>query len=163
MCLCDYVVQITLATILHYHRMTFPEKYLQIKKSVLPNAGKGLFTLKPIKKGTRIIEYTGQITTWKKVNHDEGSNPYIFYVKNNHVIDAKPFKKAKARFANDARGLKKMKGIVNNAKYVEEGLRVFIEAKKDIPAGAEILVDYGKEYWDTIKHNRKVSKTTKEV
>jgi len=130
------------------------EKYLQVKRSRLPKAGKGLFTSRPIKKGTRIIEYKGKITTWKKVNHEEGSNPYIFYVTRNHVIDAKPFKKAKARFANDARGLKKIKGLVNNAKYVEDGLRVFIEAKKDISAGAEILVDYGKEYWDTIKQNK---------
>jgi SET domain-containing protein len=141
--------------------MIFPGKYLRIKKSVLPNAGKGLFTTKLIKKGTLIAEYKGRITTWNKVNHEEGINPYIFYVKRNHVIDARPYKKAKARFANDARGLKKIKGIVNNAKYVEEGLRVFIEAKKDIPAGAEILVDYGKEYWDIINHNRKLSETNK--
>ena len=137
--------------------MKFSEKYLRVKRSVLPRAGKGLFTTKPIKKGTRIAEYKGRITTWKDVSHEEGSNPYIFYVKRNHVIDARPYKKAKARFANDAKGLKKIKGIINNAQYVEDGLRVFIEAKKDIPAGAEILVDYGKEYWDTIKDNRKLS------
>jgi uncharacterized protein len=135
--------------------MKFSEKYLRIKKSMLPHAGKGLFTTKPIKRGTRIVEYKGRITTWKEVNHEKGSNPYIFYVKRHHVIDAKPFKKAKARFANDAKGLKKIKGLVNNAAYVEDGLRVFIEAKRDIPAGAEILVDYGKEYWDTIRQNNK--------
>ena len=137
--------------------MTLPEKYLRVKKSALPQAGKGLFTTKPIKKGTRIVEYKGKITTWKEVNHEEGSNPYIFYVKRDHVIDAKPFPKAKARFANDARGFRKIKGLVNNAKYVEEGLRVFIEAKKDIPPGSEILVDYGKEYWDIIKENTRLS------
>jgi SET domain-containing protein len=133
--------------------MTFPEKYLQVRKSLLPKAGKGLFTLKPIRKGTRIIEYKGRIKTWKEASAEDGSNPYIFYVKRDHVIDAKPYRKAKARFANDARGLKKIKGLVNNAQYVEDGLRVFIEAKQDIPAGAEILVGYGKEYWDTMKKN----------
>ena len=137
--------------------MKFSEKHLRVKRSALPRAGKGLFTTRPIKKGTRIAEYKGRITTWKDVNHQQGSNPYIFYVKRNHVIDAKTYKKAKARFANDAKGLKKIKGILNNAQYVEDGLRVFIEAKKDIPAGAEILVDYGKEYWDTIKENTKLS------
>ena len=137
--------------------MIFPEKYLRVKKSVLPDAGDGLFTTRPIKKGTRIVEYKGRVTSWKRVNHEKGSNPYIFYVKRHHVIDAKPYKKAKARFANDARGLKRIKGIVNNSEYVEDGLRVYIEAKKDIPAGAEILVDYGREYWEVIRHNMKLS------
>ena len=31
----------------------------------LPGAGKGLFTDKPIKRGTRIVEYTGDIITYK--------------------------------------------------------------------------------------------------
>jgi uncharacterized protein len=135
----------------------FPEKYLHVKKSVLPNAGKGLFTRKQIPKGTRIVEYLGKITTWKEADHKKGTNPYIYYIKRNHVIDARPFKKSKARFANDARGFRKVKGLVNNAAYVEEGLHVFIEAKRDIPVGAEILVDYGKEYWDIMKHNRALS------
>jgi hypothetical protein len=37
--------------------------------------------------------------------------------------------------------------------YVEEGRKVFIESTKPIPAGGEILVSYGKEYWDVIKKN----------
>lgn len=135
--------------------MIFPEKYLRIKKSLLPKAGKGLFTTHPIRKGTRIVEYKGKITTWKEIGEDP-DNPYIFYVKRNHVIDALPYKKAKARYANDARGLKKVKGLTNNAIYVEDGVRVFIEAKKDIPAGSEIFVDYGKEYWDTLKDNLEI-------
>ena len=32
-------------------------------------------------------------------------------------------------------------------------LRVFIEAAKDIPANSEILVAYGKEYWEAVRHN----------
>ena len=138
--------------------MKFPEKFLRVKRSSLPDAGKGLFTTKPIKKGTRIVEYKGRVTSWSEVDHDKGANGYILYVKRNHVIDARPFKKAKGRFANDARGLKKIKGLVNNSDYIEEGMRVYIEAKKDIPAGAEILVDYGKDYWDAIRYNRQLAK-----
>jgi len=138
--------------------MELPEKNLEIKKSVLPGAGKGLFTKKPIRRGTRIIEYKGKVTTWKEADHKDGDNRYIYFVKRNHVIDAGASKKTKARFANDAKGLKKIRGITNNAKYVEDGLKVFIEAKKNIPAGAEILVDYGKEYWDIIRYNNKLNK-----
>jgi SET domain-containing protein len=129
-------------------------KHLQVKKSKLPKAGKGLFTTKPLKKGTRIAEYRGRITTWKKAKAEEGDNAYIFYVNRNHVIDAKP-SRAKARYANDARGLQRIKGLTNNSEYIEDGVKVYIEAKKNIPAGSEILVGYGKEYWDTIRKNSK--------
>ena len=54
-----------------------------------------------------------------------------------------------ARYANDAKGLGR--GLLNNCKYVEDKGRVFIVAIKDIPAGAELLISYGKEYWDTLK------------
>ena len=48
------------------------------------------------------------------------------------------------------------KGFNNNAVYTEKNKKVFITAVKDIPAGAEIFVTYGKEYWDIIRHNRKI-------
>ncbi len=63
-----------------------------------------------------------------------------------------------ARYANDARGLTKVTGITNNCSYTNNGLKVFIEAIKDIPAGSEILVNYGKAYWDVIKENMKADK-----
>lgn len=135
--------------------MALLEKQLVVKKSTIPGAGKGLFTKKPIPKGTRIVEYKGKITSWKDADHRDGANGYIYYVKRYHVIDALPRKTALARYANDARGMTRIKGINNNSAYVEDGLRVYIEAKKDIPANGEILVGYGKEYWDVIRENHK--------
>ena len=73
--------------------MALLEKYLVIKKSTLPGAGKGLFTKKLIPKGTRIVEYKGKITTWKEVDHLDGLNAYIFYINRNHVIDGSKHKK----------------------------------------------------------------------
>ena len=136
--------------------MALLAKQLIVKKSTLPNAGKGLFTKKFIPKGTRIIEYKGKIRTWKEAAHED--NGYIYYVNRNHVIDAKPYPKALARYANDARGLVRIKGILNNSDYIQDGKRVYITSKKDIPAGGEILVGYGKEYWDVIRHNLKIDK-----
>ena len=134
--------------------MEQPEKHLFVKKSTIPNAGKGLFTRRMIPKGSRIVEYKGKITTWKEVKDDD-HNPYIFYITRNHVVDALDDKKALARYANDARGLVKIKGITNNCEYVVDKKKAYIEAKKDIPAGAEILVGYGKDYWDVMKENIK--------
>ncbi len=67
-----------------------------------------------------------------------------------------------ARYANDAQGLVKKKGIRNNCAYVVmEGLRVFIQAKKNIPASSEILVGYGNEYWSVIRYNKKLGEKGK--
>jgi SET domain-containing protein len=136
--------------------MTLPKKQLYIKESNIPGAGSGLFTKEFIEKGTRILEYKGKITTWKEVLEGNQFNPYVFYITRNYVIDGMPYKKALGRYANDAEGLTKIKGLQNNSKYVIEKKRVFIEAIKDILVDEEILVGYGKEYGDVIRQNKKL-------
>jgi SET domain-containing protein len=138
--------------------MALLEKQLKVKKSQLPNAGMGLYTVKAIPKGTRIVEYKGRRSKWVDVRDEDGKNGYIFYINRNHVIDALPTKKALARYANDARGFTRIKGMINNADYVVDGLKAYIESKREIPAGAEIFVDYGKDYWKVIRDNMKLWK-----
>jgi|SRR5687767_5926188 len=137
--------------------MALLEKQLVVKPSTIPGSGKGLFTKSFIPKGTYIVEYKGKITTWNEVKND-CDNGYIYTVNPKHVIDAKNYTKALARYANDARGLTKIKGITNNCTYTNDGLKVYIESIRDISAGSEILVSYGKEYWDVIKQNLKADK-----
>jgi uncharacterized protein len=138
--------------------MALLEKHLYVKKSTIPNAGMGLFTKKFIPKGTRIVEYKGRRSTWNEVKDEDGKNGYIFYINRNNVIDGLPYKSALARYANDARGLVKIKGLLNNSDYIVDGVRAYIESKKDIPAGSEIFVDYGKDYWKVIRDNIKLWK-----
>lgn len=138
--------------------MELLDHQLVVKKSTLPNAGKGLFTKIFIPKGAFIVEYKGKVSTWKDAEPKEGFNGYIYYITRNHVIDAMTDPDAIARYANDAKGLSKVPGISNNAEYVELKKRVFIVAKKDIPKGSEIFVSYGKEYWDVVKFNIKLAK-----
>jgi len=147
---------IIMAAIFHL-TMALLEDQLEVKRSTLPGIGKGLFTKKFIPKDTRIVEYKGRITTWKELS-GKNFNRYIFYVKRDHVINAAPYKNAVARFANDAKGLIKVKGLENNSAYVQYGLRIFITATKDIAAGSEILVDYGKEYWDVVRYNNRIDR-----
>ena len=158
---CTYKPLLPLSLRLSYYKNNFCcmalfEKKVEVKRSVLPGAGKGLFAKELIPKGSRIVEYKGKVTTWKEVDDNDGANGYIYYVKRHHVIDASRDTSVLARYANDARGLQRIKGITNNAEYVEEGLKVYLESSKDIAAGTEILVEYGKEYWDVIRHNIKV-------
>jgi len=132
--------------------MALLEKHLFVKESTIPGAGKGLFTKVDIAKGSRVVEYKGRRTVWKEVKNDS-DNYYLYTINRNNVIDAGRTLTALARYANDAKGLTRIKGITNNAVYVNEGNRAFIETTKNIPAGAEILVDYTKPYWDVMKEN----------
>jgi hypothetical protein len=138
---------------------------LKVKKSQLPNAGKGLFTTAPIEKGTKIVEYLGEIIDWKeyerRVERDEDG--YLFFVNKKHCIDAFNTPEHIARYANDAAGLSRVKGLKNNSVYDTEGNRCFIVATRDIEPGEEIFVNYTKDYWDCIRYNIKLKKgkTTK--
>lgn len=134
------------------------DKHLATKKSKLPKAGQGLFTKVFIKKGTRIVEYKGKVQSWKEVKAEDGYNGYLMYITRNTVINALPAVKTKGRYANDARGLSRKKGLTNNAEYVSEGARCFIEATRDIKPREEILVGYGSEYWTLIRKIKRQAK-----
>lgn len=141
--------------------MALLEKHLYVKKSILPNSGKGLFTKVFIPKGTRIVEYKGRRALWKDVKDDDGKNGYIFYISSKCVIDALPTVHALGRYANDAKGYGRVKGVTNNSEYVVDGKKCFIEAIRDIPPKSEIFVGYGAEYWKTMRDNWKIDRKEK--
>jgi hypothetical protein len=131
---------------------------LYIKKSTLPNAGKGLFTDTFIKKGTRIVEYTGEIISYKQYDERVQKNRYgyLFYINKNRCIDAYDHPEALARYANDAKGISGKKGVLNNSTYRIVGNKCYIYSFKNIQAHSEIFVGYGAEYWRDIKYNRRL-------
>lgn len=135
--------------------MALLEKDLEVKPSTLPGAGKGLFAKTIIAKGARMVEYKGTVTTWEEAKQD-ATNGYIYFIKPNYVIDGRNHPKSLARYANDAAGLARAKGKGNNARFEADGLRVFLVATKNIEAGEEIFVSYGKRYWDTVRKNNKL-------
>jgi hypothetical protein len=109
--------------------------------------GLGVFAAKPIKKGTRIIEYIGD-----KISHAEADRRYetkddtdnhtfLFSVDRKLVIDA-------GADGNDARYFNH--SCDPNCESVIEDRRVFIEAIKDIAVGDEMTYDYqiGRERTD---------------
>ena len=124
---------------------------LKVKKSRLPGAGKGLYTTSPIRKGDLIVEYKGERMTWKGAIRRYGKNvdfaAYLYYVSNKKCVDAAKTKDELARYANDAAGPTRLKGIRNNCEYKNVKGVPHIIAKKKIPAGSEIFVDYGADYW----------------
>jgi len=133
---------------------------LLIKKSRLPGAGKGLYTTKAIRKDARIIEYRGEIignSEYRRRTRRE-EDQYLFYLRRDLCIDALHTPQYKARYANDAAGITRMKGIRNNSDYMTFGDKCFIVASRDIKAGEEIFVNYTKSYWDSMRKRMKKRK-----
>jgi SET domain-containing protein len=85
----------------------------------------------------------------------EDRDGYLFFINKKRCIDAFDTPEHLARYANDAAGLSRVKGLRNNACYEISGDQCFIVATRDIEAGEEILVSYTKEYWDCIRYNIK--------
>jgi SET domain-containing protein len=122
---------------------------LYIRKSQLPEAGKGLFTDKDLKKDSKVIEYRGEIIGYneyrRRTRREE--DHYLFFVRQDLCIDAQYTPQYKARYANDAAGITRVKGLRNNCDYIIFGDRCFIVASRDIKAGEEIFVNYTQSYW----------------
>ena len=118
-------------------------------------AGKGLFTKTDIPKGTRITEYKGKLQPWKEVKDEDGHNSYIFKLNSRLAINAINYLKTFGRYANDARGVGRIKGLRNNADYIVEGNKCYLDAIRNIKKGEEIFVEYGGNFW---KLARKIEK-----
>ena len=131
--------------------MAFLEKNLTLKRSLLPGAGKGLFAKADIPKGKIITQYKGSVHLWKDIKHLDGHNAYLFKISNKVVLNAEKYLSSFARYANDARGFSKITGLRNNAEYLVKKNECFIISIRKIHKGEEILVPYGKAYWDLMK------------
>lgn len=133
---------------------------LLIKKSQLPGAGKGLYTTKAIRNESKIIEYRGEIIGYKEYRRRarREEDHYLFYLRRERCIDAMHTPQYKARYANDAAGITRLKGVRNNSDYIIFGNKCFIVASRDIKAGEEIFVNYTKPYWDCMRKRLKKKK-----
>lgn len=130
---------------------------LLVKRSQLPGAGKGLYTTKAIRKDSKIIEYRGEIIGYNEYRRRarKAEDHYLFYLRRDLCIDALHTPQYKARYANDAAGLTRVKGHRNNSDYIIFGDKCFIVASRNIQAGEEIFVNYTKPYWDCMRKRLK--------
>jgi SET domain-containing protein len=101
--------------------------------------GKGVYAAAAIRKGKRIIEYTGRHLPWKVAmdlpphNPAEPYHTFLFSLDNGDVIDA-------AVGGNDSRWINH--SCDPNCETTEEDDRIFVEALRAIPPGEELFYDY---------------------
>ena len=106
--------------------------------------GLGVFALRRIRKGTRVIEYLGERISHKEADRRydlkeaNDNHTFLFIVDARTVIDAGVNGNA-ARFINHTCG--------PNCESVTQNRRVFIEAIRTIEPGEELAYDYQIE-WD---------------
>ena len=102
--------------------------------------GKGVFALADLAEGEVILEYVGEVISWKEAlrrhPHDplQPNHTFYFHIDDKHVIDGNAGGNS-SRWINHA--------CKPNCEADEEGGRVFIKALKSIKAGEELFYDYG--------------------
>ena len=120
-----------------------PNPYLELRTSGIQ--GTGAFATRSIRKGTRIIEYVGQRISWRTADkrYDDEKmgrhHTFLFTVDEKVVIDGAVNGNA-ARFLNHS--------CDGNCEAIDDRKRIFIEARRNIKAGEELLYDYQYERTD---------------
>lgn len=142
---------------------------VKVGKSTIPNAGKGLFTIDPIKRNTRIGLYTG------KVVQPGVNGPYVMQCQRRRrssssnkpagmiqvdAGDENGVMSNKLRYMND--GMMRVGEVKNRRKNnVKIGGAhseidgCVITSTKNIPAGSELFLSYGKYY---LVHDKNVKR-----
>ena len=111
---------------------------IQVRRSGVH--GKGVFAVAPIARGARLIEYRGEVISWREAlrrhPHDpaDPNHTFYFHIDDKHVIDANVGGNA-ARWINHA--------CTPNCEADEVDGRIFIKALADIAPGEELFYDYG--------------------
>jgi uncharacterized protein len=138
---------------------------LLVKKSTIPGAGYGLFTKEPIKRGRTITEYGGKVIGHKEATEllKQGKDTHLrsiatmFQALDGRITDEFPLTYYEE---NNLLGSFANSSPEPNAKYFVPRHRVgkihpyggvamhavYITALRDIAAGEEIFVNYGKSY-----------------
>lgn len=102
--------------------------------------GNGVFAVRDIAEGETLVEYKGEVISWKEAlrrhphDPDQPNHTFYFHIDDKRVIDGKVDGNA-ARWINHS--------CAPNCEADEVDGRIFIKALRDIPAGEELNYDYG--------------------
>jgi SET domain-containing protein len=100
--------------------------------------GKGVFAMRSLLSGERVLEYKGEITAWRDAvrrHRREGveGHTFLFGLSDGRVIDG-------SCGGNSSRWLNH--SCAPNCEAIEDGGRIFIHAIRTIEAGEELFIEY---------------------
>lgn len=117
-----------------------------------PIHGRGVFATKSIRKGARIIEYTGRRVPWESVPDDvDASHTFLFGIEDGSIVIDPEIGGNEARWINHSCS-------PNCEAIEEEDGRVFIHALRAIKPGEELFYDYQLEMDDPTPEDEQDSK-----
>lgn len=133
-------------------RLPLTQPWFEIRSSAIQ--GRGAFAVRPIPKGTRVVEYTGE-----RISHAEADRRYddeamgrhhtfLFIATRRTVVDARR-EGSEAKYINHS--------CAPNCEAVIERGRIFIEATRAIRTGEELTYDYsyGRDGTETAADERR--------
>ena len=128
------------------------ELLLNVEDSLIPVAGKGIFTYeKIIKKGQHIGYYEGKL----KKEGRECVGDYSFTLSNVWYLDARNFPRAYTAMINDSHNSKFNTNYEfvmvmhddNGKKLSPKDRKIALQATRNIYFGEELFASYGEDYW----------------
>ena len=127
------------------------DKFLKIKKSTIPKAGKGVFTKIDLKKGQYVCEIIGEIISIKEYNRRLKNNltveGYSIEISSRRYLDTWNHECA-GKYINDAY----RSSFKNNCELcIDDDYKVYVQTLRKINKGEELFLSYGEEYWKIIK------------
>jgi hypothetical protein len=132
---------------------------VQVKRSNIPNGGKGLFATKDFQKKDVIGQYAGEMLTVEQnvVRHGGSKTDHNAYglQVGNTIIDSS----CKRGLMSLANGSKSKKS--SNAKFMNKllaGGKANVRATKTIRKGDEIIIHYGSGYFKSAKYHKHKTK-----
>ena len=99
--------------------------------------GLGLFAREEIKRGVRIVEYTGRLL--KPGEEYTSRSKFLFQISRKKTIDG-TLKSNAAKYINHS--------CAPNCRAENTGRRIYIVSRRRIEPGEELTYNYGKEYFD---------------
>lgn len=117
---------------------------VEVRASRIQNAGSGLFATRRHTQGSVLCEYTGEIhanaVAWKLADKS-----YLMKLGDGTYVDALYCPHVLARYINDCRGRLGGYNVAFEKRPRED--KALVVALRDIDAGEELFVDYGRFYW----------------
>jgi SET domain-containing protein len=114
-----------------------PGRRIKVRRSGIH--GRGVFAAERIRKGARIIEYTGRRLPWQEAEDEPPRDPadpyhtFLFSLDNGDVIDA-------AVGGNESRWINH--SCDPNCETIEKDDRIFVHALRGLGPGEELFYDY---------------------
>lgn len=114
--------------------MPVTSEYVKVRRS---RTGLGLFALRDIPAGRRLVEYLGTVITDEEADRKGGK--YLFDLGDGRTLDGRT-RDNPARYVNHS--------CRPNAEARVTGRRVWVWSLRRIAAGEELTIDYGPAYFD---------------